>query len=253
MVASPYNFGVSTKLLVPVALDMNTVSYRSVHIQPARSVEEIMVDEIAKRLSKDPWRFASNTCAWSARKAVLQRGGGGGQLGQGDAGGLRAGRGRASGDRARSPPASSRSTRAMPRARQGHKATIAIDVGKPINPLGIEAQMQGGLADAIALVLTPACTSQDGLPLEGSYSQYHFTRMKDLSEGRAGHHHAGNAATRSAAWARWACRPRRGAIANAYARATGIKPRKLPAQLPGRLHAVPAGALPNPVVVPVLA
>src|SRR5439155_1302821 len=47
MVASPYNYGTSTKVLTPVTFDWNTVSYRSVHIQPARCVEEIITEAIA--------------------------------------------------------------------------------------------------------------------------------------------------------------------------------------------------------------
>ena len=98
MVASPYNFGVSNKLLVPVAFDMNTVSYRSVHIKPARTVEEIIVDEIAAKLNKDPVAFrleflrldrAPRRCCSAVRRR--------GPVGQGDAGRLRAGRRRAPG------------------------------------------------------------------------------------------------------------------------------------------------------------
>ena len=60
------------------------------------------------------------------------------------------------------------------------RATIAIDVGKPINPSGIEEQCQGGLAEAISLVLNAGLTIKDGLPQEGSYTQYHWARMVDF-------------------------------------------------------------------------
>jgi isoquinoline 1-oxidoreductase subunit beta len=42
-----------------------------------------------------------------------------------------------------------------------------------------------------------------------------------------------------------------GAIANAWARATGLKPRKFPLHHPIDFTPFPPGALPDPVVVPV--
>jgi isoquinoline 1-oxidoreductase beta subunit len=44
-----------------------------------------------------------------------------------------------------------------------------------------------------------------------------------------------------------------GAIANAYARATGIKPRSFPLNFPIDFTPFPPGALPTPVVVPITA
>ena len=42
-----------------------------------------------------------------------------------------------------------------------------------------------------------------------------------------------------------------GAIANAWARATGLKPRNFPLNFPIDLTPFPPGAFPNPVAVPV--
>ena len=97
MVASPYNFGVGKKLLFPVAIDMNTVSYRSVHIQPARTVEEIIIDEIAAKLNKDPVAFRLEFLRLERAKACLQRVAGAAQWGKAMPAGLRAGRRRAPG------------------------------------------------------------------------------------------------------------------------------------------------------------
>ena len=125
-------------------------------------------------------------------------------------------------------------------------------MGLAINPTGIEAQLQGALAESISLVLSSGLHVKDGLPLEGSYSQYHFGRMKhypkDVSiivmppsgNDPGGLGEVGLSATS-------------GAIANAWARATGRKPRNFPLNFPVDFTPFPPGAFPQPVVVPISA
>lgn len=106
------------------------------------------------------------------------------------------------------------------------KAVIAVDVGKVINPTGLEAQMLGGLTDAIATTLRAGLHIVDGLPLEGSYSQFHYTRQGNspletqvhILSGSDEPGGAGELGVPAAV----------GAIANAYARATGTRPRSFP-------------------------
>ena len=128
------------------------------------------------------------------------------------------------------------------------KATIVIDVGRPINPSGIEAQMMGGLSDSISLILNAGLTFRDGLPQESSYANYRFSKMKDfpkdvqiiimpnVGEAIAGLGEVGMSANS-------------GAIANAYARATGRKPRKFPLNAQPAFTPVAPGKLPDPVFV----
>ena len=226
MVSSPYNFGVSNKLLVPVAFDLPTVSYRSVHINPARTVEEIIVDEIAAKLNKDPVAFRLEFLRLPRAKAVLQRVVGAAQWGKAMPAGFAQGVGVHMESRAFTAcvveldgrdPANCKVTR----------ATIVIDVGKPISPSGIEQQAHGGLAEAISLVLNAGLTIKDGLIQEGSYNQYRFAKMKDFPKNveviimpNVGDPIAGMGEVGMSAPS--------GAIANAYARATGRKPRKFP-------------------------
>ncbi len=244
MVASPYNFGVSNKILSPVAIDMNTVSFRSVHIQPARSVEEIIVDEIAARLGQDPVAFRLSYLRQERARAVLQRVAGAANWGKVMPAGFAQG------------VAVHQESRAYtaciveidgrdPNHAKVVRATIAIDVGKPLNPLGIEAQMQGALADSITLVLNAGLTLQDGLPLESSYTSYRATKMRDFpkdvqvilmpnnGEAIAGLGEVGMSAAS-------------GAIANAWARVRGRKPRNFPLNLQPAYTPVPPGKLPTP-------
>lgn len=250
MVSSPYNYGVTTKLLTPVAMDMNTCSYRSVHIQPSRIVEEIMTDELAKAMGKDPVAFRLDYLRLPRARAVLQAVAQAAQWGKAMPAGFAQGVG---------VHQESKSFTAciveidatVPSQARVVRATIAIDVGNPINPSGIEAQIQGGLCESISLVLTAGLHIQNGLPLEGSYSQYHFARMKHYpkdvkviimppttSEPIGGLGEVGLSASS-------------GAIANAWARATGTKPRSFPLNFPVDFTPIPPGKLPTPVTLPV--
>jgi isoquinoline 1-oxidoreductase beta subunit len=248
MVASPYNFGVCTKLLKPVALDMNTVSYRSVHIQPARCVEEILVDEIARKLNKDPVAFRLEYLRLERARAVLRAVAAAANWGKPMPPGFAQGVGVHQETRSFTACIVEIDARVLSDVRVT-RATIAIDVGTPLNPSGIKAQMEGGLVESISLVLNAGLHVQDGLPLEGSYSQYHFARMKQYpkdvqiiimpANGGAigGLGEVGLSASS-------------GAIANAWARATGQKPRKFPLNFPIDFTPFPPGAFPPPPVVP---
>jgi len=252
MVSSPYNFGVSNKLLLPVPIIMNTASYRSVHIQPARMCEEIMVDELAKALRKDPvafrLEFLRSPRAIACLKAVAATGQWGKVMPKGFAQGI------AVHQETRSFTACLVELDARPAiAGTGPalvtKAVIAIDVGKPINLSGIDAQVQGALAESISIVLSSGLHVQNGLPLEGSYSQYHFSRnrhypkdvkviiMPPNGEAIGGLGEVGLSASSAA-------------IANAYGRATGTKPRKFPLFFPVDFTPFPPGKLPIRPMLP---
>jgi isoquinoline 1-oxidoreductase beta subunit len=57
------------------------------------------------------------------------------------------------------------------------RATVVVDAGLALNPRGLEAQMIGGLNDGIALALTSSLHIKDGIPLEGSWDNYRYSRQ----------------------------------------------------------------------------
>ena len=242
MVTSPYNFGASTKELFPVALEMNTVSYRSVHINPARTVEEIVVDEMAAKLGRDPLQFRMEFLRLERAKAVLQRVAGAANWGKAMPAGFAQGLGVHMESRSFSACIVELDAR-DPLNCKVTKVTMVIDAGKPINPSGIEQQCHGGIAEAVSLVLKTGVNIQDGLPQEGSYKQYTFAKMADfpkdvqiiimpnVGEAASGMGEVAMTAPSSA-------------IANAYARATGIKPRNFPLNAQPVYTPTPAGELP---------
>ena len=242
MVASPYNFGVCAKLLFPVPIEMNTVSYRSVHCNPSGTVEEIIVDEMAARLGRDPVQFRMEFLRLARAKAVLQRVAAAAPWGKAMPAGFAQGVGIHMESRSFSACIVELDAR-DPANCKVTKVTMAIDTGKPINPSGIEQQCNGGIAEAIALVLKTGVSIKNGLPQEGSYSQYRFTKMADfpkdvqiivmpnVGDSASGMGEVGMTAPS-------------GAIANAYARATGIKPRNFPLNAQPAFTPTPAGELP---------
>lgn len=252
MVSSPYNFGVANKLLLPHPLAMNTGSYRSVHIQPTRLCEEIIVDEMAKALRKDPYAFRMGLLRHARARAVLKAVAEAGQWGKAMPAGFAQGIAVHQETRAYTAcliELDARPALAGTGPAKVTKAVIAIDVGVPINPSGIDAQVQGALAESISIVLSAGLHIRNGLPLEGSYSQYHYGRinsypkqvqviqMPATGEAMGGLGEVGLSASS-------------GAIANAYARATGTKVRKFPLFFPVDFTPFPPGKLPERLKLP---
>ncbi|MFC7661154.1 molybdopterin cofactor-binding domain-containing protein [Pseudonocardia benzenivorans] len=178
-VASPYNFGVYDKRQTELSLGIPTSSYRSVPNQTARGSEEMFVDEIAERLGVDPVEFRRSTLKSERTRAVLDAVVDAGDWGRRMPTGFAQGIGVHVESRSHTAALIELDCR-DPKNPRVTKAVMAVDVGKVINPLGLEAQMQGGLAEAISLTLKAGLHVVDGLPLEGSYSQYHFARQKDF-------------------------------------------------------------------------
>jgi isoquinoline 1-oxidoreductase beta subunit len=230
-VKSPYAFGSTNQLLNELSTPFNTGTWRSVYSAPARGAEEIMVDELAQALGKDPaafrLEFLSNDRQKNVLKKVIEMSG----WGKATPGAGR-GRGIAFHEEYRSMTAIVTDVDVRnPNRPRVTKAWIAADCGLPVNPKGIEAQLLGGLTDAIATVFRAGLHLKDGGFLEGSYSQFHYARQADVpidvetyvfpeTTGDPGG--CGELGVPAAV----------GAIANGWARATGKKPRTFPLVFP---------------------
>ncbi|MFF7763925.1 xanthine dehydrogenase family protein molybdopterin-binding subunit [Streptomyces griseorubiginosus] len=224
-VKSPYNFGVTTQTLTEVPLKMHTGSWRSVYSANTRGAEEIVVDELAARLGKDPVQFRRAFLKTDRQRAVLDRAAEEGEWGRDLPAGWAQGIGFH--EEYKSCTACLVEIDASdPKKPRVTRAVIAADVGRVINPRGLEAQLLGGLTDAISTTLRAGLHIDKGLPLEGSYSQFHYARQKDtpkdvrihILEGADEPGGAGELGVPAAV----------GAVANAYARATGTRPRSFP-------------------------
>jgi isoquinoline 1-oxidoreductase beta subunit len=226
-VACPYDLGVVTQVLnEPERPQLSTSAWRSVYSPMARGAEEIVIDELAARLGKDPVAFRRSVLKDAAQRAVLDAVARAGSWGRP----MPAHHAQGIGfhQEYRSITACLVEMDATdPTDPRVTKAVIAADVGRPINPTGLEAQLLGGLTDAISTVLKAGLHFEDGLPLEGSYSQFRYARQADTPRDvqviifPANRESPGGAGELGVAAAT-------GAVANAYARATGVRPRRFP-------------------------
>jgi isoquinoline 1-oxidoreductase beta subunit len=63
-----------------------------------------------------------------------------------------------------------------------HKVSCAVDCGTAINPLGIEAQMQGAIAFGLSAVLHSELTLKEGRVEQSNFHDYRVLRMPDMPE-----------------------------------------------------------------------
>jgi isoquinoline 1-oxidoreductase beta subunit len=229
-IKSPYNFGRTAQLLNEANLPFHTGSYRSVYSANTRGAEEIIVDEIAKALGQDPVGFRLAYLKDPRYVAVLRKAAELASWGKK----LPPGFAQGAGVHAEYKSCTACIVEIDARKPQQPRVTRAFivgDYGLPINPRGLESQLLGGLTDAISTTLRAGLHIDKGLALEGSYSQFHYARQKDSP--REVKIHIMPATTTTPGGAGELGLPAAvGAVANAYARATGTKPRSFPIIFP---------------------
>lgn len=221
-----YNFGRLSGDSGDVALAAIPLgAWRSVDSGTTRTAEEIMVDEIARSLRRDPVAFRRTTLRSGAVRAVLDKAASAGRWGRSMPAGH--GQGMAVHEEYGSCVACLIEIDATdPKNPRVTKAVMAADVGTAVNPRGLEAQLMGTVIDGISTVLRAGLHIDRGAVREGSFADFHYARQRDAplhfeahimpSRGEPGG--AGELGVPAAA----------GAVANAYARATGTRPRRFP-------------------------
>ncbi|MGX1370228.1 isoquinoline 1-oxidoreductase beta subunit [Streptomyces canus] len=220
-----YNFGRVSGNTGSVELAIPLGAWRSVDSGTMRTAEEIVVDEVARSLGKDPVAFRRGTLRNKAVKAVLDKvadaGDWGRTLPQGQAQGVAVHEEYGSCvaclvEIDATDPMDPRVTRVV----------MAADVGTAVNPRGLEAQLMGTAIDGISTVLRAGLHIDRGAVRESSYADFHYARQRHaplrfeahIMPSRREPGGAGELGVPAAA----------GAVANAYARATGSRPRRFP-------------------------
>jgi isoquinoline 1-oxidoreductase beta subunit len=221
----PYAFGVETQLLSDVPIDIATGSWRGIYSGQTATVNEIMVDEIARTLRQDPVAFRRAKLSSARTRAVLDRVASAGQWGRAMPAGTA--QGVAVHEEYKSVVAYLVEIDCrLAGGPQVTRAVAAVDVGRAVNPRGLEAQVQGALVDGVSLVLRAGVHIDRGAVREGSFADYLYARQAHAPRSCEVHvmaptgepGGAGELGVPAAA----------AAVANAYARATGRLPTRFP-------------------------
>ncbi|MFF4347329.1 molybdopterin cofactor-binding domain-containing protein [Streptomyces sp. NPDC001530] len=223
--SGPYNFGRVSGDSGGVDLAMPLGAWRSVDSGTMRTAEEIVVDEVAGSLGKDPVAFRRTTLRSKRTKAVLDKVASAGNWGR------TMPEGHAQGVAVHEEYGScvaclveiDATDAKNPRVT---KVVMAADVGTAVNPRGLEAQLMGTAVDGISTVLRAGLHIDRGAVREGSFADFHYARQRHaplhfeahIMPSRQDPGGAGELGVPAAA----------GAVANAYARATGTRPRRFP-------------------------
>lgn len=182
----PYNFGVHSRLLSETDKGFNTGSMRNVYSPDATCARELVVDRLASRMGKDPYRFRRDFLRDERARAVLEKVAEAGNWGRDMPDGTAQGIAFHSEYHSVSaalveidcrPETVNRPVRDGVTGPRVTKAVFAVDVGLAVNPRGLEAQMMGCVMDGIALALTSSLHLRDGHFLEASWDNYFYTRQ----------------------------------------------------------------------------
>jgi isoquinoline 1-oxidoreductase beta subunit len=249
----PYNFGVTDQLLNEVDMGFNTGSMRNVYSPDVTCATELIVDQLAAGMGMDPYQFRRTFLKDDRSRAVLDKVAQVGNWGRAMRAGTAQGLGFHSEYKGRcavlaeidcTPATVNRQVANGFTGPRVTKVVFVVDAGLAINPLGLEAQMMGGIMDGIAKALTFSLHIDNGIPLEGSWDHAYYTRQWNVpfelkiivmppTTGKPGG--AGELGVA----------PSMAAVTCAYARATRTLPTSFPIN-----HNLPLGFTPLPTVPP---
>ena len=252
----PYNFGAVSQLLNEIYdfNTFNTSSVRNVYSPNVCTATELMVEELASAFGKDPLAFRREFVRDSRLAAVLDKLAQAGNWGRSMPAGTAQGVAIHKEYKGASaclveidcrPKTVGRKVRDAYTGPRVTKVVYVVDAGLPINPLGIQAQIMGGIMDGIAQALTFSLHLKNGHYLEGSWDNAYYTRQWNVpfdvevivmpaTTGKPGGIGEFGVGTSMAA------------TACAYRRATGKTPTAFPIN-----HDKPLGFEPLPTVPPI--
>ncbi|MQA60855.1 MAG: molybdopterin-dependent oxidoreductase [Actinophytocola sp.] len=221
--ANPYNLGLAQQSMKDLILKIPTGSWRSVYSGVMRTAEEVVMDELAERMGEDAITFRKRMVKANSGKAVLAKAAEAANWGRGMPSGHAQGVGYHSEYRSHVACIVELDASDHPHVT---KAVLVADVGQVVNPRGLEAQMLGSTMDGIATALRAGVHIDNGAVRESSYGDFLWTKHHDAKFEFEFH-------SISTTWepggaGELAVPAVCAAVANAYARATGTRPRSFP-------------------------
>lgn len=195
----PYNMGPTKQLLMETRQateqpgaprtrsTFNTGAMRQVYNPNVVAAQELFVDELARELGRDRYEFRRELAKNEKFRKVIEKVAKAGNWGKPLPKGVAQGIGvheeykQYSACLVEVDCRPETVNRKVPGATTGPRVTRAVfvtTVGRYlVNPLGAEAQLQGGVMDGISLAQTNSLHLRDGAFLEGSYDDFRYTRQ----------------------------------------------------------------------------
>jgi CO/xanthine dehydrogenase Mo-binding subunit len=106
-----------------------------------------------------------------------------------------------------------------------HRVVSAIDCGSAVNPLGVEAQVEGSIAYGLSAALWEEITVEGGRVRQGNFNDYRTLRIDEMPRVEV---HIVPSAEPPLGVGETALPPVASAVANAVFAATGVRVRRLP-------------------------
>jgi isoquinoline 1-oxidoreductase beta subunit len=226
----PYDLPNATMVRAAAAAPIPTGAWRSVDNTHLGFVNESFFDELARLAKKDPLEYRLDLLTNSRLRRCLQvvaekSGWGGAELGKGR------GRGVAVFSGYGSFIAQVAEVRVEANDEiHVERVVSAVDCGLAVNPLSVQAQVEGGTMDAVATTLFAAITIANGGVVESNFADFGWARMADAPRMEV---HIVPSSAQVGGMGEVGYPAAQAAIANAVLAATGKRLRKLPARLHG--------------------
>jgi isoquinoline 1-oxidoreductase beta subunit len=221
----PYKFGPTAITLKQRLLAKPTAAWRVVYSGQVNSIDEIIVDELARLLGKDEFDYRMETLDSDRHRAVLEKAAHEGQWGRKLPAGVAQGLGMH--DEYKSIAAYLMEIDTRGKEPRMTRCTIAVDNGFMVNPKGTEGSLFGQAMDGFALVFRAGLHVDNGATRESNFHDYKWSRMFD-SAPEMSLHILPNSNVIPGGVGELGVPAAAGAAANAWARATGKQPRNFP-------------------------
>jgi len=220
-----YKTGPTAITLKQRLLAKPTAAWRVVYNGQTGSVNEIIIDELAKMLGKDSFEYRMSMLDSDRHRAVLEKAAHEGQWGRQLPAGVAQGLGMH--EEYKSIAAYLMEIDTRGREPRMTRCTIAVDPGLTVNPISVKAAMLGQAMDGFALVFRAGLHVDNGATRESNFHDYKWSRMFDSAPDMSVHI-LPNTNVIPGGVGELGVPAASAAAANAWARATGKTPRNFP-------------------------
>jgi isoquinoline 1-oxidoreductase beta subunit len=220
-----YKTGPTAITLKQKLLAKPTAAWQNVYSGQVQSVNEIVLDEMARALGKDEFEFRMGLVDSARHAAVLEKCAHEAEWGKKLPAGVAQGIGMH--DEYKSICAYIMEIDTRGKTPRMNRCTVAVDNGYCVNPLGTASSMLGQAMTGFALTFTAGLHVDNGATRESNFHDYKWARMFDSAPEMSAHV-LPNTNVLPGGIGELGIPAAAAAAANAWARATGKQPRNFP-------------------------